>query len=148
LYRPTGGRVGVPSGDNLAHVNGDNLTLAVVGTRRSTRHRTTRIPGYLVSHGDVRIWVDAGSGTLGPLQHHVRLAELNAIWIAYLHADHNADPLTVDYGLLYTDIRLDAPIPLFGPPGIADRLAHFLTNADTRSPVESAFAVDELYDGH
>lgn len=94
------------------------------------------------------MWVDAGSGTLAQLQRHVRLDELDAIWISHLHADHSADLLTAYYGALYADIQLAAPIPLYGPPGIADRLAHFLTNTSTRSPVESAFAVEELYDGH
>lgn len=104
--------------------------------------------GYLVSSGGTRVWVDAGSGTLGPLQQHVRLDELDAIWISHLHADHSADLLTAYYAALYADIRLAAPIPLFGPPGIADRLAGFLTNTSTRSPIESAFAVTELHDGH
>lgn len=104
--------------------------------------------GYLVSSGGSRIWVDAGSGTLGPLQQYVRLDELDAIWISHLHADHSADLLTAHYGALYADIRLTAPIPLYGPPGIADRLAGFLTNTSDRSPIESAFAVTELSDGH
>ncbi|MYU47897.1 MBL fold metallo-hydrolase, partial [Streptomyces sp. SID7803] len=105
--------------------------------------------GYLVSDGgDTRIWVDAGSGTLGPLQRHVRLDELDAIWISHLHADHSADLLTAYYAALYADISLAAPIPLYGPPGIADRLAGFLTNTPARSPIESAFAVTELHDGH
>lgn len=104
--------------------------------------------GYLVSSGTTRIWVDAGSGTLGPLQQHARLDELDAIWISHLHADHSADLLTAYYGALYADIRLSAPIPLYGPPGIAERLAGFLTNSSVRSPIESAFAVTELSDGH
>ncbi|MGV4925958.1 MBL fold metallo-hydrolase [Streptomyces sp. BHT-5-2] len=74
--------------------------------------------------------------------------ELDAIWISHLHADHSADLLTAYYAALFADIELAAPIPLYGPPGIADRLAHFLTNTSTRSPVESAFAVHELWDGH
>jgi ribonuclease BN (tRNA processing enzyme) len=94
------------------------------------------------------VWVDAGTGTLAQLQRHVRLDELDAIWISHLHADHTADLLTAYYGALFADVRLDAPIPLYGPPGVADRLAHFLTNTSTRSPIESAFAVEELHDGH
>lgn len=35
--------------------------------------------------------------------------------------------LTAYYGVLFADIRLRAPIPLYGPPGTADRLAHFLS---------------------
>lgn len=60
----------------------------------------------------------------------------------------SADLLTAHYAALYADIRLAAPVPLFGPPGIADRLAGFLTDTSTRSPIESAFAITELYDGH
>lgn len=104
--------------------------------------------GYLAGGGGTRIWMDAGTGTLGPLQRHARLDELDAIWISHLHADHSADLLTAYYGALYADINLRAPIPLYGPPGIADRLAGFLTNGPTRSPIESAFAITELYDGH
>ena len=72
--------------------------------------------GYLVSSGGMRIWVDAGSGTLGELQRYVWLDELDAIWISHLHADHSADLLTAYYGALYADITLRAPIPLYGPP--------------------------------
>ncbi|WP_149182154.1 MBL fold metallo-hydrolase [Streptomyces sp. TRM49041] len=126
----------------------NDLRFTVLGS--ATPYPTVDNPcsGYLVSCGDTRVWVDAGSGTLAQLQRHVRLDELDAIWISHLHADHSADLLTAYYGALYADIELAAPIPLYGPPGIADRLAHFLTNTTTRSPVESAFAVEELHDGH
>ncbi|WP_179661545.1 MBL fold metallo-hydrolase [Nocardioides panzhihuensis] len=124
------------------------LRLTVLGSATPYPSADNPCSGYLVSSGDSRIWVDAGSGTLGPLQQHVRLDELDAIWISHLHADHSADLLTAYYGALYADIRLTAPIPLYGPPGIADRLAGFLTNTSVRSPIESAFAVTELSDGH
>ncbi|GAA0565217.1 hypothetical protein GCM10009546_29260 [Actinomadura livida] len=48
----------------------------------------------------------------------------------------------------YADTRLATPIALYGPPGTADRPAHFLTNTTVGSPVESAFAIKELQDGH
>ncbi|WP_424217246.1 MBL fold metallo-hydrolase (plasmid) [Streptomyces sp. BI20] len=103
--------------------------------------------GYLLSHADTRIWVDAGTGTLGALRAHVPLDRVDAIWISHLHADHCADLLTAYYGALHADLRLDAPIPLFAPPGTADRLADFLTHTPRRSPVEQAFAVVESTDG-
>ena len=124
------------------------LRLTVLGCATPYPSVDNPCSGYLVSGGGTRVWVDAGSGTLAQLQRHVRLDELDAIWISHLHADHSADLLTAYYGALYADIRLAAPIPLYGPPGIADRLAHFLTNTATRSPIESAFAVEELHDGH
>ncbi len=126
----------------------DLLRLTVLGS--ATPYATADNPcsGYLVAGGGARVWVDAGSGTLAQLQRHARLDEVDAIWISHLHADHSADLLTAYYAALFADVRLAAPIPLYGPPGIADRLAHFLTNGATRSPVESAFAVHELADGH
>ncbi|MFI6096223.1 MBL fold metallo-hydrolase [Lentzea sp. NPDC051213] len=125
----------------------DQLSLTVLGC--ATPYPSTDNPcsGYLVSHNDTRVWMDAGTGTLGPLQRHVRLEDLDAIWISHLHADHSADLLTTYYALLFANIERD-PVPLYGPPGIADRLAGFLTNGPQRSPVESAFEITELHDGH
>ncbi|MEU4118703.1 MBL fold metallo-hydrolase [Kitasatospora sp. NPDC028055] len=124
------------------------LRLTVLGSATPYPSADNPCSGYLVTAGGARVWVDAGTGTLGPLQRYVRLDGLDAIWISHLHADHCADLLTAYYGALYADVRLAAPIPLYGPPGIADRLADFLTNSARRSPVESAFAVTELSDGH
>lgn len=129
-------------------MNDELIHLTVLGCATPYQSVDNPCSGYLVSSGDTRIWMDAGSGTLGPLQRHVQLEELDAIWISHMHADHSADLLTAYYAALYADVRLAAPISLFGPPGIADRLAGFLTNTSTRSPVESAFAVTELHDGH
>lgn len=125
----------------------DLLHVTVLGSATPYPTADNACSGYLVSGEGRRVWVDAGSGTLGPLRRHVQLNELDAIWISHLHADHAADLLTAYYGVRYADLRLAAPIPLYGPPGIADRLAHFLTNTAVRSPIESAFAIEELQDG-
>ncbi|MGZ3146087.1 MBL fold metallo-hydrolase [Lentzea chajnantorensis] len=124
-----------------------SLRLTVLGSATPYPAADNPCSGYLVSHGDTRVWMDAGTGTLGPLQRHTSLATLDAIWISHLHADHCADLLTAFYALRYADVDR-APVPLFGPPGTADRLAAFLTNGPRRSPVEDAFAITELTDGH
>ncbi|MFD5162008.1 MBL fold metallo-hydrolase [Streptomyces hawaiiensis] len=110
----------------------DLLRLTVLGSATPYASVDNPCSGYLVSSGGTRVWVDAGSGTLAQLQRYVRLDELDAIWISHLHADHSADLLTAYYAVLFADIQLAAPIPLYGPLGIADRLAHFLTG-DTAS---------------
>ncbi|MBN6038323.1 MBL fold metallo-hydrolase [Amycolatopsis sp. 195334CR] len=125
-----------------------DLRLTVLGSASPYASVDNPCSGYLVTGGGSRLWLDAGSGTLAQLRRHVQLDELDAIWISHLHADHSADLLTAYYGALHADLRLAAPIPLYGPPGIADRLAHFLTNTPVRSPIEAAFAVQELHDGH
>lgn len=126
----------------------DLLRLTVLGSATPYPQVDNACSGYLLSGEDRHVWVDAGSGTLGMLRRYVCLDELDAIWISHMHADHTADLLTAYYGTLYADLRLAAPIPLYGPPGITDRLAHFLTNTAVRSPIESAFAIEELHDGH
>ncbi|MFF0426853.1 MBL fold metallo-hydrolase [Streptomyces sp. NPDC004520] len=126
----------------------ESLRITVLGSATPFPRPGNACSGYLVEGGGVRLWVDAGTGTLAELQRYVTLGEVDAVWISHLHADHSADLLTAYYALLYAGLDVPLPVPLFGPPGIADRLAGFLTNGPARSPVEKAFGVEELYDGH
>jgi ribonuclease BN (tRNA processing enzyme) len=126
----------------------EDMQLTVLGSATPYPSADNPCSGYLVASGQTRLWMDAGTGTLAALHRHVRLDEVTAIWISHLHADHCADLLTTYYALLYADVRRPAPVPLYGPPGIADRLADFLTNTPTRSPVQAAFEIHELHDGH
>ncbi|WP_328443007.1 MBL fold metallo-hydrolase [Amycolatopsis sp. NBC_00438] len=103
--------------------------------------------GYLVRSAGATLWLDAGPGTLAALQEHTALAEVDAIWISHLHADHVADLLPAVYALLFADLRPARPIPLYGPPGTGERLGAFLTNT-APAPIGEAFAVHELHDGH
>ncbi|MFI6418206.1 MBL fold metallo-hydrolase [Streptomyces sp. NPDC050842] len=124
------------------------LRVTVLGSATPFPRPDNPCSGLLVEGGGVRVWVDAGTGTLAELQRYVTLGDVDAVWISHLHADHSADLLTASYGLLYAGLGVSVPVALFGPVGIADRLAGFLTNGPERSPVEKAFAVEELYDGH
>ncbi|WP_346958286.1 MBL fold metallo-hydrolase [uncultured Arthrobacter sp.] len=124
------------------------IELTVLGSSTPFPSRENPCSGYLVSSESTKIWVDAGTGTLGPLQNHANLTDLDAIWISHLHADHSADLLTAFYALVFANIRRAAPLPLYGPPGIAERLGDYLTNGTTRAPIASAFKVHELHDGH
>ncbi|MFC4564010.1 MBL fold metallo-hydrolase [Nocardiopsis mangrovi] len=123
------------------------MRLTVLGSATPYPRPDDPCSGHLVRHGTTTVWLDAGPGTLAELQRHTAIDALDAIWISHLHADHSSDLLTAFYALLYADLRPAAPIPLFGPPGTADRLRHYLTNTEP-GPVERAFDVHELHDGH
>jgi ribonuclease BN (tRNA processing enzyme) len=82
--------------------------------------------GYLVQSGEASIWVDAGAGTLAELQRHVQLEDVSAIWISHTHADHTSDLLTAYYAYRFGDVQPGAPIPLFAPHGLRDRMVAFL----------------------
>ncbi|HEY3503076.1 MAG TPA: MBL fold metallo-hydrolase [Actinocatenispora sp.] len=124
------------------------IRLDVLGTATPYPRPGNACSGYLVTGPGARIWLDAGTGTLAELQRYVRPDELDAIWVSHAHADHAADLLTAYYALRFADLRPAAPIPLYGPPGLGDRLARFLGGDAAPSPVHRAFAVHELYDGH
>lgn len=125
----------------------DPLRVTVLGSATPYPRPDNACSGFLVEGGGARVWVDAGTGTLAELQRYVALDRVDAVWLSHLHADHSADLLTTFYALLYAGLDLPLPLPLLGPPGTADRLAGFLTDGPVRSPVEKAFAVEELYDG-
>ncbi|TXS13958.1 MBL fold metallo-hydrolase [Streptomyces sp. adm13(2018)] len=125
-----------------------SLRLTVLGSATPFPRPGNACSGYLVEGGGVRLWVDAGTGTLAELQRHVAVGDIDAVWISHLHADHSADLLTYFYALLYAGLEPDLPVRLIGPVGIGDRLARFLTGGSERSPVERAFGVEELCDGH
>ncbi len=103
--------------------------------------------GYLVRGEGATVWLDAGPGTLAALQERTALTDVDAIWISHLHADHVADLLPTVYALLFADLRPAKPMPLYGPPGIGDRLGAFLGNTGP-APIGQAFHVHELHDGH
>jgi ribonuclease BN (tRNA processing enzyme) len=123
------------------------MELIVLGSASPYPRPGEPCSGYLVRGGGATVWLDAGPGTLAALQQHTALTDVDAIWISHLHADHVADLLPAVYALLFAELRPAKPMPLYGPPGIGERLGAFLSNAGP-APIEQAFAVHELHDGH
>lgn len=121
--------------------------LTVLGTATPYPRPDEPCSGYLLRTDHAAVWVDAGPGTLAELQRHHRPDRLDAVWISHTHADHTADLLACYYALLFADLRPRRPVPLFGPPGLADRLETFLAGA-APNPAGAAFEVHELHDGH
>ncbi len=123
------------------------LELIVLGSASPYPRPGEPCSGYLVRGGGATVWLDAGPGTLAALQHHTALTEVDAVWVSHLHADHVADLLPAVYALLFADLRPAKPMPLYGPPGIGKRIGDFLGNTGP-APIEQAFTVHELQDGH
>ncbi|WP_206797302.1 MBL fold metallo-hydrolase [Amycolatopsis sp. MtRt-6] len=123
------------------------MELIVLGSASPYPRPGEPCSGYLVRGGGATVWLDAGPGTLAALQEHTALTDVDAIWISHLHADHVADLLPAVYALLFAELRPAKPMPLYGPPGIGERLGAFLSNTGP-APIGQAFAVHELHDGH
>lgn len=100
--------------------------------------------GFLVRAGETKLWMDAGFGTFANLQRHVAPAELDAIWISHLHYDHSHDLIAAFYGLAYGNLGLEAPIPVYGPPGFVAKF--FGEHAGLFSEVSEVFELHEFGD--
>ena len=104
------------------------MRLTVVGCSGSLAGPGSPASCYLVStEHEGRTWrlvLDLGNGSLGALQRHVDLRDIDAVVISHLHPDH-----CVDLCGLYVAQRYDPrgpnprPVPVHGPTGIAGRMA-------------------------
>jgi ribonuclease BN (tRNA processing enzyme) len=81
---------------------------------------------YLIDTGDFRMVLDLGNGAVGALQRYTGLADVDAICLSHLHADHCIDMLGYS---VFQNYHPDGPrpkIPVYGPAGTQDRLARAL----------------------
>jgi ribonuclease BN (tRNA processing enzyme) len=102
--------------------------------------------GYLLQAAGLRVWVDAGAGTLANLMHHITPPELDAIWVSHLHADHASDLALAGHALCFGHEPARSPIPVLGPPGLREYV-HALLPAGVPGVPEQAFDLHEVHDG-
>lgn len=79
---------------------------------------------YLVSGGGRSVVVDLGSGTLNLLQRHIAPERLSAVVITHLHPDHCVDLMSLRVYMVWGP-GAGTVLPVYGPPGLRDRLAAF-----------------------
>ena len=101
------------------------MRVTVIGCSGSFPGPDSPASCYLLEAEGFRLVMDFGNGALGVLQRHAGLYDLDAICLSHLHADH-----CVDLGA-YWVARQYAPggprpsVPVYGPPGTAERVAGF-----------------------
>lgn len=74
--------------------------------------------GYLIDGGGVRVWVDAGNGTLANLQRHASYGEIDALILSHRHSDHVADVLPLMYARSFDD-EITSPLAVYAPEDVA-----------------------------
>ena len=94
--------------------------------------------GYFLESAGYRLVVDLGAGASGPLQRHIDLLDIDAVYVSHLHADHCIDLVALSYARRYHPRGVPPRLPVYGPPGTARRV---------RQAFESP-PVDGLLDGY
>lgn len=105
------------------------MKLTVVGCAPSyTSHPGRSSSCYLVEHGGTRIVLDFGQGSFSELWRYCSPAEVSAIAISHMHADHNVDLIPLRHWVRYEN-RGYGPA-LFAPRELRARFGAFQSDSD------------------
>ncbi|HEY9410267.1 MAG TPA: MBL fold metallo-hydrolase [Jiangellaceae bacterium] len=99
------------------------MKLTVIGCSGTVPGPSSAASCYLLEAEGAQILLDLGSGALGPLQRHVKLAELDAVLFSHLHPDHCMDLCGLYVALRYGPDRATGRMPVWGPEGTGARMA-------------------------
>lgn len=131
------------------------MRLVVLGCAGSFPSADAAASGYLVqaeapgADGTDRTWsvlLDLGNGALGPLQRFGDPTALDVIGVSHLHSDHVADLIVLNVLRRYRPQGACDQVPLYGPPGTAERLA-VMAGKDPATTVSEQFDVREWVPG-
>jgi ribonuclease BN (tRNA processing enzyme) len=99
------------------------MRLTVVGCSGSFPGPDSAASCYLLEAEGFRLVVDLGNGSLGSLQRHVGLFDVDAICLSHLHVDHCVDLYSYAIARKYSPAGARPPIPVYGPAGTAERIS-------------------------
>jgi ribonuclease BN (tRNA processing enzyme) len=105
-----------------------SLRLVVIGCSGSFAGPDAAASCYLVEADDAdgrtwRILLDLGSGGLGPLQRFASAEHLDGVFFSHLHPDHCLDLCGLYVLRKYHPAGPLPRVPVWGPAGVADRMA-------------------------
>ena len=126
------------------------MRLTVIGCSGSFAGPDSPASSYLVqAEQDGRTWsvvLDLGNGALGPMQRHVDLAELDAVFISHLHPDHCVDVCGLYVTRKYRPSgQVPGQLPIHAPSGAGQRFA-LMYHGLEHGGMTSQFAVHTLAD--
>jgi len=101
------------------------MRVTVIGCAGSFPGPDSPASCYLLEAEGFRLVLDLGNGALGVLQRYAELFGIDAICLSHLHADHCVDLGAYWVARQYTAQGPRPPIPVYGPPGTAERVAGF-----------------------
>lgn len=99
------------------------MKVTIVGCSGSFPGPDSPASCYLVEAEGFRMLLDFGNGSLGPLQRHIGLYDIDAICLSHLHADHCLDICGYHVVRTYGPAAPYPRIPVYAPRDAPRRLA-------------------------
>jgi ribonuclease BN (tRNA processing enzyme) len=121
------------------------VQVTIVGWAGSFPSAASPASCYLVEADGFRLVLDLGNGAFGALQHYIAAADVDAVCLSHLHADHCIDMISYSVFQNYHPAGQRPRIPVYGPDGTADRLGQALGSHSMG--IEQAFDVMTLTPG-
>ena len=115
------------------------MRLIVVGCSGSGPGPRSPASCYVVEHDGFTLVVDLGNGAFGALLGLVDPAEVDAVFLSHLHADHCLDVAPFIVWHRYSGRSSGKALPLYAPVG-ADRRLRMAYDVDD-GPIEDVFDV-------
>ncbi len=124
----------------------DAVRVTVLGKSPSWQDAGGACSGYLVEEDGVRVLLDCGNGVFAKLRRHVAYADVDAVVLSHLHADHFLDLVPFSYALRYAPSQ-QVPEParpaLHAPPGARDTFRRVAGAWGSEDLIEGAFDLRE-----
>ena len=123
------------------------MQITVLGKSPAWQDADGACSGYLVRCGGTTVLLDCGPGVFAKLRTVVDYADVDAVVISHLHADHVMDLVPFASGIRYRPWEGAAPRPrLLAPPGAPETFARLCEGGTmTADHIELAFALT-VYD--
>jgi ribonuclease BN (tRNA processing enzyme) len=135
------------------------VELRVLGKSPAWQDAGGACSGYLVQAAGARVLLDCGNGVFGKLRAVMDYAEVDAVVVSHLHADHILDLVPFASGLIYAPRHQPVPVDgwpgtdhpphprLIAPPGAGEAFRRLCAASGMREEhIETGFALEE-YDG-
>jgi ribonuclease BN (tRNA processing enzyme) len=123
------------------------MQVTVLGKSPSWQDAAGACSGYLIQEGDFTLLLDCGNGVFAKLREQIDYADVDAVLISHLHADHFFDVVPYAFALSY-GVRRDSPHPpLLAPPGARECVRRIGGCLGDESLVPDAFALSEYDPG-
>jgi ribonuclease BN (tRNA processing enzyme) len=119
------------------------LRLTILGKSPSWQDRDGACTGYLLEIAGLTLLIDCGSGVFAKLRRHHDYAQIDAVLVSHLHADHTLDLVPFAYALLVGPAMGSRRPHLHAPPGARAAWRGLCSTWNSETLLEDAFELRE-----